>query len=114
MNKFEEQQQILIDDFKSKISIIASETISRFYTDVTRYAEIDAHTNFTEMLKDELRYSIVDEVATKYSHYSWAHDIRMKLLTNYKEQLSNKIIEDLQDQVRCLNAHIDQMNKNRY
>lgn len=100
MKTFEQQQQELLDNFKISIGRIAEETISKFYTDVTPYAETDASINFKNAIRDEVHDELVHEIANEHTNYSWAHSIRMALLKNHKEELQNKIIEDLQEKVK--------------
>ena len=109
MKTFEQQQQELVDAFKSQLAEIAKKTISEFYTDVTTYAEVDASLNFRNMIRDEVFNELIHEIKSKYSHYSYAHQIRMKLLENHKEEISNKIIEDLQDKVASLEDQYSQL-----
>lgn len=97
---FEQQQQELVDSFKLKLKSVADDVISNFYTDVTPYAETDATINFTNKIRDEIYNEIVNEIKSSYGHYSWAHSIRMSLLKNHKDELQNKIIEDLQEKVK--------------
>ena len=99
-NNFEKQQQELVDSFKKQLQLVADNIISEFYTDVTPYAETDATINFTNKIRDEIYEEIVHEIKAKHGPYSWAHSIRMALLKQHKEELQNKIIEDLQEKVK--------------
>ena len=114
LNYFEKAQQELVDTFKLKLKKAAEEVLSDLYTDVSSYASSDAHMNFYNYLKDELRESFIKEVSEKYGHYSWAHSIRMELMKIYPEILSNKIIEDLQEQIKSLKDTIQQLHERRY
>lgn len=109
MSEFESKQQELLEKFKVQIKNVADSVISDFYTDVTPYAEVDAHVNFTNKLRDEIYNEIVHEIKSKHSHYSWAHTIRMALLKQHKDELQNKIIEDLQEKVKSLEERIHEM-----
>lgn len=100
MKTFEEQQQELVNNFKDRLKKEADDILSKFYTDVTPYAETDATIKFTNKLRDEIYNEIVHEIKSKHTHYSWAHSIRMALLNQHKEELQNKIIEDLQEKVK--------------
>jgi hypothetical protein len=46
--------------------------------------------------------------------YSWAHTIRMALLKNHKEELQNKIIEDLQEKVKESDRRYFEICKRQY
>lgn len=100
MKTFEVQQQELVDAFRLRLQKEAEDIFSKFYCNVTPYAETDATINFTNKLRDEIYSEIVNEIASKYGPYSWGHSIRMALLKQHKEELQNKIIEDLQEKVR--------------
>lgn len=101
MKTFEEQQQELVDIFKEKMKNVCEDVIGDFYSDVTPYAEHDATINFKNELRKEIYAEIVKEIKSEYSHYSWAHSIRMALLKQHKEELQNKIIEDLQEKLKA-------------
>lgn len=111
---FEKAQQELVDYFKKKMKLCADEVLSTFYTDVTQYADTDAHVNYLNYLKDVFRDEIIREVAeADYSHYSWAHSIRMALMEQYPEKIQSKIITDLQGKIVSLEDQIEQMRKYR-
>lgn len=112
-DKFSTAQQQLVDAFKDKLKSVADGVISNFYTDVCNYATSDAHTNYYNLLRDEFRSSMKEEILSKNSYYSWAHSIRMDILKNHKEELANKIISDLQDRISSLEEHIENMRKFR-
>lgn len=86
--KFNEGQQRLVDAFKVKLSKVAEETLSNLYTDVVNYAATDAHVNYHQYLQDEFQEVIFGRVTEEGGHYSWAHSIRMKLLSDYPDALS--------------------------
>lgn len=111
--KFEQAQQDLIDAFKVKMEKAASAVLSDLYTDVSNYACSDAHQNYHNYLRDEFRESLKKEITQEFSHYSWAHSIRMELLEKHPEILSNKIIQDLRDRIKWLEEHIDQLQRYR-
>lgn len=113
VSKFEQDQQRLVDAFKSRMKDAAETVLSDLYTDVLNYADTDAHTNYRNYLRDKFRESFRKEICEDYSHYSWAHDIRMLIYNEHKEQLQNKIIEDLQDRIKSLEEHLDQMRRFR-
>lgn len=108
---FGKEQQRLLESFKAKLKDAADGVLSDYYTDVANYASTDAHTNYHNYLRDQFRDSLINEVTTKYGHYSWAHQCRTIILEKHKDALQNKIIEDLQDKVKSLEEHIEQMRK---
>lgn len=115
MKTFAEQQQELCDGFRKQLESVAENVFSKFYTDVTPYAETDATINFENKLRDEIYQEIVNEIKSKHSHYSWAHSIRMALLKQHKEELQNKIIEDLQEKVKTAEQrYFDIVQRSRY
>lgn len=111
ISKFEQEQQRLFDSFKIKMKQVCENTLSDLYTDVVNYADTDAHINYHNFLRDEFRQSFVEEITSKNGHYSWAHDIRMKILEQHKDVLQNKIITDLQDRIKSLEEQIEQMRR---
>jgi hypothetical protein len=106
MKSFEEQQQELVDLFKNKMSKAFEGVISKFYCDVTPYADHDASINFKNALRDEVFEELTNEIKSENSNHSWAHSIRMALLKNHKEELQNKIIEDLMQEIESLKKTI--------
>lgn len=115
MKSFEEQQQELVDSFKKILQRESEQIFSKFYCDVTPYAETDATINFENKLRDEIYSEIVNEIKSKNGPYSWAHTIRMALLKNHKEELQNKIIEDLQEKVKIAEERYCQIvQRSRY
>lgn len=112
--KFGHAQQELIDKFKLRLKDAADAAISDLYTDVAPFAATDAHTNYHNYLRDEIRASLIEEVTTKYGHYSWAHSIRMTILEVHSDVLRNKIIEDLQQRIQSLEEHIQQLQSRRF
>jgi predicted house-cleaning noncanonical NTP pyrophosphatase (MazG superfamily) len=114
MTEFEKKQQDIVDKFKKRLEKVADECLSNFYCDVTPYAEIDAHINFKNALRDKLTEEFCKEIATEHTHYSWASTIRMKLLSQHKEQLQNKIIEDLNGKIERLQAELKQLYERRW
>lgn len=111
--KFGEAQAELIENFKTKLRSAAEDVLISMYGDVANYAATDAHTNYHNFLRDEFRESLTTEITEKYGHYSWAHGIRMTLLEKYPEQLRDKLISDLQEEVKSLNEHIEQLRRCR-
>lgn len=114
MKTFEEQQAELLNNFQRQMKNICDDVISSFYTDITPFAETDATINFTNKLRDEIYNEIVKEIASEYSYHSWAHSIRMALLRDHKEELQNKIIEDLQEKLKQKDDTINQLYNRRY
>ena len=112
-NKFASEQNLLLEGFKSKMKRVCEDVLGTVYTDVSTYAVTDAHINFKNALWDEVYADFKKEIASEYGHYSRAHTLRMDLLRNHKEELSNKIIEDLQANVASLNEHIEQIRRFR-
>lgn len=111
--KFLKAQQEIVDDFRAKLLNVCESVMSVFYCDLTPYAIGDAHINFKNALRDELKESLTKEIASEYGHYSWAHSIRMSLLNQHKDVLQNKIIEDLQEKIKSLEERWDEMLKRR-
>jgi hypothetical protein len=111
---FARAQADLIERFKVKLKSAADDVLSSMYTDVVNYAATDAHTNYHNFLRDEMRQSLIQEISSEYGHYSWAHGIRMELLNKHPEVLRNKIISDLQEQVKSLKEHVMQLQERRY
>jgi hypothetical protein len=109
--EFEKHQADLVESFKLKLKNAAECVISKMYTDVSFHAVSDANINYKNHLREECRKEFAVEIAGEYSHYSWAHDLRMSLLKNHKDQLSNKIIQDLQEKVKSLEEHIEQLRR---
>ena len=110
---FEKAQQELVDSFKSRLTDALENVMSTFYCDISPHAETDAHTNFKNALWDEIYADFKKEIASEYSYHSRAATLRMDLLKNHKEEISNKIIEDLQEQVKSMKEHIDQLRRYR-
>lgn len=110
-DEFNKAQQALIDKFKVKLKNAAEVVLGELYSDVCNYAADDAHTNYHNYLRDEFKASLIREVTEQYSHYSWAHSIRMELLKLHPEQLQNKIISDLQDRIKSLEEHITSLRR---
>jgi hypothetical protein len=111
--KFGEAQQALLERFKKDMKDAADVVLDSLYTDVSNYATTDAHTNYHQYLKDQFSESLTKEISSEYGHYSWAHHIRMRLLKDHKDVLQNKIVEDLQEKIKSLEEHIEQMRKRR-
>lgn len=102
MKSFEEAQQEVVDNFKTKLSGVCKSVLADFYCDVSPYAETDAHTNFTNMLRDELKEYFCKDISERWDHHSWAATIRAKLLSDHRDVLQNKIIEDLHGKIESL------------
>ena len=109
--KFSEKQQDLIDSFKGKLEKACSSVLGDMYSDVLNYATTDAHINYHNFLRDEFRASMIKEISEQHSHYSWAHSIRTELLKQHPEILRNKSISDLEEKVKSLESHIDQLRE---
>lgn len=107
--KYGEEMQRLVDDFKNRLKNAADHVIGDFYADVTNYASTDAITNYHNFLRDEFKAVIRDEVLIGGGHYSWAHTIRMELLEKHPGRLSNKIIEDLQEKLNSADERYNQI-----
>jgi len=114
MKTFEQQQQELINEFKLKMKSVCESLLSEFYTDITPYAKTDASINFKNAIRDEVYNSLVNEIANEHGMYSWAHTIRMALLKNHKDELQNKIIEDLQEKVKESDRRYFEICKRQY
>lgn len=99
MSEFLKKQQECVDLFKHYLTKAFDESMSKFYCDVTPYAESDAHVNFKNALWDEVYNEFVNEIKSEYSMYSRAATIRKALLSQHKEELQNKIIEDLTGEI---------------
>lgn len=112
-SNFSEGQQAVLESFKRKLKDACDDAISSFYTDVTNFATTDAHTNYHEHMRNEFKESLRREVTEEYGHYSWAHSMRMEILEKHKDQLQNKIISDLQDRIKSLNKHIEDLRRYR-
>jgi len=94
--EFAKEQQIQVDRFKKLMLTACEEVMSTFYCDVlSKHGVTDAQINFKNALWDEVREDFKKEITSEYTHYSRAHSLRMDLLKNHKEELRNKIIEDL-------------------
>lgn len=106
---YEKAQADLIEKFKAKLKNAAEDVLDTVYCDVSNHADSDAHTNYHNYLKDHFRESLTKEITEDYSHYSWAHGIRMTLLAQYPELLKTKIISDLQDKIKGMEEHIEQL-----
>ena len=111
--KFAEAQAGLVESFKHRLRSAHEEVLGNLYTDVVNYAAEDAHVNYHNYLRDEFRASLIEEVTSKYGQWSWAHSCRMKILEKHKDVLQNKIIEDLQEQVKSLENQIEQLRRYR-
>lgn len=112
--RFCEGQTDLIMQFKEAMTLVASKAISDVYQGVSNYAVDDAHINFYNLLREEAREEFRAEIAGQYGTYSWAHELRMLLLKHHKEELSNKLIEDLQEKVAQLTDRCRQMEERRW
>lgn len=107
---FAKSQQEQIDRFKVKMKSACEEVLSDLYCGIlSEYGVTDAHVNFKNALWDEVRDEFKKEIYSEYGQYSRAHSLRMDLLKNHKEEISNKIIEDLQDRIKSLEEHCDQL-----
>jgi hypothetical protein len=109
--KFAEAQDQILESFRTRMKDAAERAISDLYQDASNYAATDAHTNFYNLLRDEARDEFRAEIAGKYGVYSWAHDMRMLLLKHHKDELSNKIIEDLQENIAALTVRMRQIEE---
>jgi len=112
--RFQEGQTDLIMSFKEAMTLVAGKAISDLYQNIGNFAVDDAHINFYNLLREEAREEFRAEIAGKYGVYSWAHGIRMDLLKNHKDELSNKIVEDLQEKVAQLTDRLRQLEERRY
>lgn len=111
---FNKAQAELIDSFKTKLKSAAEDVLGTMYADVANYAATDAHVNYHNFIRDEFRKSLTKEIAEGYGQYSWAHGVRMTLLEKYPDVLRNKIISDLQERVKSLEEHNEQLRRSRY
>ena len=113
-NKFASEQNLLLEGFKSKMKRVCEDVLGTFYTDVSTYAVTDAHINFKNALWNEVYADFKKEITSEHGQYSRAHTLRMDLLKNHREEISNKIIEDLQEMVKSKDEHIEQLREMRY
>jgi hypothetical protein len=111
--EFSEVQQAMIDSFKKKMTSICEDVLGTIYTNCSQFAVDDAHVNYRNYLRDYFRESLINEITDQYSYHSWAHGIRLELLKKYPEKISNKLIQDLQDKVKSLEEHINQIRNYR-
>jgi hypothetical protein len=111
--EFSDSQQAMIDAFKKKMASISEDVLGSIYTDCSQFAVDDAHVNYRNYLREYFKESLINEVTDQYSYHSWAHGIRLELLKQYPEKISNKIILDLQDKVKALEEHIQQLRSFR-
>ena len=114
VTKFEKHQQEIMDAAKDKLKKVCEDVLGEIYIDVAYYADQDANINYINKLREELAEEFMSEIKEKYTYYSWAHHMRMALLKESPEIISNKIIEDLRDKIKSLEDHIEQLRRNRY
>jgi len=113
-DKFAKEQTRLIESFKRKMKDVCEDVLGTVYTDVSSWAPIDAHINFKNALWSEVYADFKKEITSEHGQYSRAHTLRMDLLKNHREEISNKIIEDLQEMVKSKDEHIEQLREMRY
>lgn len=111
--KYGEEMQRLVDDFKNRLKNAADHVIGDFYADVTNYAATDAVTNYHNFLRDEFKEYLKTDILSGGGHYSWAHGIRMELLEKHSGRLSNKIIDDLQEKLKSSESRYQQLMEMR-
>lgn len=111
--RFAKAQQRLMDGFRDKLKRVCDDVMGSLYTDVAPYAVTDAHTNYMNLFREMFRESLIRDVAENHSYYSYGHSIRMELMKKYPHIISNKIIEDLQDHIKSLQEHIEQLRSYR-
>jgi enamine deaminase RidA (YjgF/YER057c/UK114 family) len=113
--KFAKAQQEQIAIFKVKMKSACEDVLSTMYCDIfSEYGVTDAHVNFKNALWDEVIEDFKKEIVSEYGHYSRAHSLRMELLKNHKEDLQNKIIQDLQEKISSLERNIEQLLSRRF
>lgn len=96
----------LVERFKAKLQKCADETISDLYCHLLPHIETDAWTNYRGQLQSVLQNKYVTaETAT--SEDAWAKLIREAIFVQYRTELEQGIIADLQKRIlfleECLN-----------
>lgn len=112
--QFAKAQQDLIDDFKRALEREVSSVLSKFYTDITPYAETDIHINYYNRLREEMREELMSEFLEQDSVYSWAATCREILLKTKRHELQNAIIKDLEEKLRIEKDRCLQLERRRY
>lgn len=115
ISAFEKAQQDVMDIFKERMKEVAEQVLSKVYTDVTTWADTDAHTNYYNHLRDVLSGRIKKEVLqNQYGEWDWATRLRASIFNEHREELTNKIIEDLELKVKGLKNQIEEIYEGRY
>ena len=95
------QAEIIIEAFKEDIKKTAEDAISKLYIDVACYIESDQWINYKNHLMDGLKgYSQMKDC--------YPHDfkyVRKRMLEENKEEITNDIIKDLQEELAVLKDH---------
>jgi hypothetical protein len=91
----------LVEHFKKKLTKAAEETICSLYVDIMPHIETDSWLNYREQLRIELQQKyVVKETAT--SEEAWAMMVREAIYSQFKEDLQNGIIRDLERRIDTL------------
>lgn len=88
----------LLEQFRRKMHDLANEVMGNLYVDVLPYLETDAWLNYREKLRLELQNKYVNR-ETCTSDEAWAKMIREAIFVQFKEELTNGIIKDLQTEL---------------
>ena len=91
----------LIERFKAKLQSCAEETIGEVYCNLLPHIETDTWTNYREECRLSLQnHYCQKETAT--SEEAWAKLIRQAIYEQFKPELQNAIIRDLEKKIADL------------
>jgi len=110
---FAQKTQDALDNFKEQMRSTAGQTISNFYANVIPFATFDAEINYKNKLQDKLMDEIKDGILKLDGPHTWAQRYRTELVEKHKEELSNMVILDLQQQVKWLKDRLKEVNRSR-
>ena len=102
------EAQGIMDSFKPKIKAVIDELMGDLYCDVASYIESDSWTNYRNSLMDGFKgYN-----RGRHSDYDFK-ELRQAIYKNHKEEIVKDLNQDMVEEIKKLNDHIDFIQNSR-
>jgi len=113
----EKESQKIINDFKSKISKIAEESIEKLYCDSALYIESDSWANFRNQIMDGFKNYNNSKIHEQYNFKAiraeMFKDFREEIIVDLNQDIFNEN-EQLKKDVEYLKNEIQRIRNNQY
>jgi hypothetical protein len=100
-----QEAERLVEQFKKRLKSAAEEVLGKLYCDVLIHIETDSWTNYREAIRLEMqRQWFSDHKHLLHSEEAWASEIRKAFYTQFKDELTDARVRDLEAEVKKLNG----------